>query len=225
MAYQTSDIVTLVQKRIRDANYDKTEIIQYLNDTQNDVFNEYRLNFMTTYQDYTTAASVADITNGTGLPINFLVAIDLINITNGAHNFIPYLDLVPRDLLETTSNGTTISPTSTTSPEAWYKDAGKILMYHPPAAVLTLRLRYYKMPTQLAADADVPALPYSFQELLVVGAAYRILQVKDNYDQAGVLQNKYDEILQKLVNQTAVNQVGQSPQQRINRYNLAKRHF
>lgn len=226
MSYITSSIVASVQKRIRDPAYDTSEIIEYCNDTQNDIFNEYRLNFMEKYQDYTTAASVEDITNGTGLPTDYLIAIDLLNITNGAHNLITYLDVVPRDQLDTTTGITTITTTSTTTPEGWYKYAGKILMYHPPASILTVRLRYYKMPTLLTTDDTIlPALPYSFREIYVLGAAYRVLQIKDNYDQAGILQNKYDEILAKLVGQTAVNQVGQSAQQRLNRQTVRRRSF
>lgn len=223
MAYQLSSIITLVQQRIKDTQYSASEITQYINDTQNDVFNEYRLGFMEASQDYTTVANVADITNGVGLPANYLVAIDLLNTSDGLQVLIPYKDVNYLDQLVT-------SPTDTyqlgsNTPGFWYKYGGTIHIYPTPTTSFDVTLRYYKMPTQLSADADVPDIPYAFQELLVVGAAYRVMQVKDNYDIAGILQNKYDEILQKLVNMTAVNQVGKSPQVRINRYATSKRHF
>jgi len=223
MAYILADIINRVQQRVRDTSYNGDEITQYLNDTQNDIFNEYRLNFMETSQDYTTVSNVSDITNSTGLPDNYLVAIDLVDISNTNPVIIPYKDI--RDLDELYVSPDT-SPTVTTNrPQFWYKYAGTINLYPTPNAAYSLRLRYYKMPTQLADDSDIPELPYSFQEALVCGAAYRVMQVKDNYDKAAILQNKYDEILQKLVGQTAVNQVGQSPTQRINRYAVAKRNF
>lgn len=220
MSYLVSDIVSLVQKRVKDTNYDSSEIISYLNDTQNDVFNEYRLNFMEASQNYTTAANVTDITNGVGLPANFLVGIDLLNVTGGGQKLINYRDV---SYLDTVTNNS--SPTSSNNPRFWYKYGNTINIYPTQTTVLNLTLRYYKMPTLMTLLTDIPSLPYSFQELYVVGAAYRILQIKDNYDQAAILQNKYDEILQKLVGQTAVNQVGQSPSQRINRYAVVKRHF
>jgi hypothetical protein len=61
--------------------------------------------------------------------------------------------------------------------------------------------------------------------MLVVGAAYRVLQVKDNYDQAGILENKYNELLQKLVVKSSVHQVGTGTTIRINRRKLGKTSF
>jgi hypothetical protein len=219
MSYQLVDIVSLVQKRVRDTNYDTSEIIQYINDTQNDVFMEYRLPFMETTQNYTTVANVTDITNGSGVPSNYLVAIDLLNVTGGNQTLIPFRDISALDDIDQTSGSTS------TSPEFWYMYGQTPRLYPTISTALSLTLRYYKMPTQLSANSDIPALPYAFQELLVVGAAYRVMQVKDNYDQAAILQNKYDEILAKLVSNTAVRQVGQSAQQRLNRVTVTKRHF
>lgn len=219
MSYTLTDIVSLVQKRVRDTNYDTSEIIQYINDTQNDVFMEYRLPFMETTQNYTTVANVTDITNGSGLPANYLVALDLLDVTGGNQTLIPFRDINALDDIDQTSGSTS------TSPDFWYMYGQTIRLYPTISTALSLTLRYYKMPTQLSANSDIPALPYAFQELLVVGAAYRVMQVKDNYDQAAILQNKYDELLQKLVSNTAVRQVGSSAQQRINRVSVSKRSF
>lgn len=223
MAYDLGTITTLVQQRIRDTNYSTSEITQYINDTQNDICGEYRLNFMEAYQDYTTVANVADITNGAGLPTNFLVAIDLVNITSGAYSGIPYKDIQTLDLLNNSPEGSLTLGSG--YPLAWYMYARSAYFYPTQSSAYTVRFRYYKSPTLLSGSSDVPLIPQMFQEILVLGAAYRVMQVKDNYDQAGILQNKYDELLAKLVNQTAVNQVGTSPRQRINRYSLAKRNF
>jgi hypothetical protein len=221
--YQLSTLVDLVRKRVRDPNYDGTEITQYLNDTQNDVCNEYRLKFMETYHDYTTVANVADITNGTGLPTNFQVGIDMVDITAGGYTFIPYKDIVSLDQIY--GNPTDSIPLTANNPTYWYMYAGVPQLFPVPTTSKTLRFRYYLSPTDLANDGDVPIIPAAFKEVLVLGAAYRVLQIKDNYDQAGILQNKYDEILQKLVNQRSVNQVGSSQTARINRYSIAKRNF
>lgn len=218
MAYQTSDIVTLVQKRVRDSNYDSTEIVGYLNDTQNDVFNEYRLPFMETIQNYTVTIGVSDITNNGGLPTNYTQAIDLTNTYTSNEGVIRYKDTTEIDTLYPDPDDTTVNVSGV--PKYWYFYAQTIKLFPVPDKAYTLTLRYYKKPTLLSANSDVPSIPSQFQELLVVGAAYRVLQVKDSYDQASVLQNKYDELLQKLVMQTAQNQVGQPHQMAINRYQV-----
>lgn len=223
MAYQTSDIVTLVQKRVRDTGYDTTEIKQYLNDTQNDIFNEYRLPFMQTSQTYTLTPNISDITNGVGLPSNYTQAIDLVNTYMSSEQLIPYKQVTSLDYDYPDEDDVTAHPAGI--PQYWYFYTEVIKVFPVPDKAYTVTLRYYKKPSLLSADTDVPSLPSQFQELLVVGAAYRVLQVKDNYDQAAILQNKYDEILAKLVMQNAQSQIGYPTKMRINRYPTGKRNF
>lgn len=223
MAYTTGTIVTRVQQRIQDTGYSSTEIKSYINDTQNDVYNEYRLPFMQTTQNYTLTANVSDITNGVGLPDNYVQALDLILTTNGREKTLEYVDVRTIDGFYPDADDTTRNPANV--PNKWYFYGETIKVFPVPNAAYTITLRYYKKPTELSSDADVPEIPSEFQELLIVGATYRVLQVKDNYDQAGVLQNKYDEILQKLVTKFSQPQVGSPTRMRINRYGLGKANF
>lgn len=214
MSYNTGSLVTKVQRRIRDTGYSSAEIKEYINDSQNDVYNEYRLRFMEDSEDYTLAVGVSDLTNGAGLPTNYVQALDIINTTAGKQSTLIYTDI--RNINDLTATG---------EPTHWYIFDDVINVYPTPTTADTLKLRYYKKPVELSADADVPEIPSEFQELLVVGAAYRCLQVKDNYDQAGILQNKYDEILDKLVYKYSQSQVGQPTIMRINRNAQSKTNF
>lgn len=223
MSYQTGDIVTKVQQRIRDTGYSSTEIKNYINDTQNDVFNEYRLPFMQTNQDYTLTIGESDITNGDGLPTNYVQAINLVITTNGQERVLTYRDF--REIDRNTPDPNDEDIHARGEPDEWYFYAETIRVYPEPDAAYTLTLRYYKKPTLLSADSDVPEIPSEFEELLVVGAAYRVLQVKDNYDQAAILENKYMELLQKLVMKFSRAQVGKPTVMRINRRALGKAHF
>jgi hypothetical protein len=223
VAYTTGDIVTRTQQRIRDTGYSSTEIKSYINDAQNDVFNEYRLPFMQAVQLYTLVSGDSDITNGVGLPTNYVQALNLTLTSTGQETVLPYRDIREIDELYPDPDDTTVNPTG--PPAMWYYYADTIKVYPVPNTAYTVSLQYYKKPTELSADGDVPELPPEFQELLVLGAAYRVLQVKDNYDQAGVLQNKYDEILQKLVVKFSQPQVGAPTRMRINRYAVGKSNF
>lgn len=223
MSYQLSDIVTKVRLRVRDTNYSSTEITNYINDTQNDVFNEYRLPFMQATQTYTLSAGVSDITNGSGLPANYVQALDLTLTSEGREKVIPYQDVRVIDNNYPDPDDTTANPSNV--PAYWYYYADTIKVYPAPNSAYTVSLRYYKKPTLLDEDADVPEIPSEFEELLVMGASYRVLQVKDNYDQASILQSKYDEILQKLVNKYSVNQVGSPLRMRVNRRAVGKQNF
>lgn len=223
MSYICGDIVTRVQQRVKDTGYSSTEIKSYLNDTQNDVFNEYRLPFMETTQNYTLTIGVSDITNGSGLPTNYVQAIDLVVTTAGQERVVTYKDIREIDNFTPDPDDTVAHPQNT--PLYWYLYALTPRVYPVPNIAYTITLRYYKKPTLLSSDSDVPSLPSEFEELLVVGAAYRVLQVKDNYDQAGILQNKYDELLQKLVVKYSQPQVGAPTTMRINRRAVGSSHF
>lgn len=223
MSYTTGDIISRVQQRVRDTSFSSSEIIGYLNDTQNDVFNEYRLPFMQATQIYTLTVGTSDITNGSGLPANYVQALDLIVTTAGQERVIEYQDIRQIDDYYPDPDDTTRNASNT--PTAWYYYAETIRVFPVPNSAYTLALRYYKKPTLLSANGDEPDLPSEFEELLVVGAAYRVLQVKDNYDQAGILQNKYDELLQKLVMKYSQSQVGTPTRIRINRRALGKKSF
>lgn len=223
MSYITGDIVTKVQLRVRDTGYSSTEIKNYINDAQNDVFNEYRLPFTQATQLYTMTAGVSDITNGGGLPTNYVQALNLTLTSTGYEKVLTYLDVSEINQLYPDPDDTVVNPANV--PSKWYFYADTIKTYPVPLAAYTVSLQYYKKPTILSSDSDVPDLPSEFEELLVVGAAYRVLQVKDNYDQAAILQNKYDEILQKLVVKYSQQQVGAPTRMRINKYAIGKRLF
>lgn len=223
LAYQLSSIVSKVQQRVRDTGYSSGEIINYINDAQNDVFNEYRLRFMQTAQDYTLAQGASDITNGAGLPSNYVQAIDLVLDSQGRERVIPYRDISWIDQNFPDPEDTATHPEGV--PQYWYIYGDTIRVYPVPDAAYEVTLRYYKKPTILENDEDVPEIPSEFEEMLVSGAAYRVLQVKDNYDQATIHQNKFDEQLLKLVVKYSVPQVGSPQRMRINRHALGKTFF
>lgn len=223
MPYTLSNIVSRVQLRIRDTGFSTSEIKNYINDTQNDVFNEYRLPFMQTTQDYTLTANQADITNGSGLPSNFVQAVSLTLTSSGLEKVLTFREFREMDDLYPDYENSTVY--SANIPSDWFLYGQTAKVFPEPNSAYTVTLRYYKKPTVISDDAAVPEIPSEFEELLIVGAAYRVLQAKDNYDQAGILQNKYDEILQKLVVKYSQPQVGRPKIMRINRVSVGPTRF
>ena len=218
MVYNLGTVVTRVQNRVKDTGFSSTIIKNYINDTQNDIFNEYRLRFMETTQNYTLAAGASDITNGSGLPTNFVQAIDLTLTSSGLEKILTYKNYKEIDFTYPDPTDTSANPSNV--PNCWYLYGNTIRLYPAPNSDYTVTLRYYKRPTELEDDADVPEVPSEFQEALILGAAYRVLQTKDNYDQAAVLENKYFELLTKLASRYSLAQTGHATQMRINRHAL-----
>lgn len=220
MPYTLGDLTTRVQNRVKDTGFSSTLVNEYLNDAQNDVFNEYRLPFMEATQAYTLTANDSDITSGNGLPSNYVQAINLTLTTNDKEKQLIYMPFqtIDQDYPDPDDD-------TTGTPNYWYDYDETIRVYPEPDQGYTVSLKYYKKPTEMTSDDDVPEVPSQFAELLVLGAAYRVLQVKDNYDQAAILENKYNEHLVKLAVRYSQAQVGTPTVMRINRRELGKQNF
>ena len=96
--------------------------------------------------------------------------------------------------------------------------AGNIHLWPRPDKAYALLLRYKKRPSELVNSTDVPLLPQEFRELLVIGAAFRIFEIKDDFVQASYLKSRYDELAMKLVQRYSRKQTGAPSIMRINRY-------
>ena len=223
MAYNTGNLISQVQTRIRDTGFSSTTILQLINDTQNDVFNEYNFPFMQTSTTFALTIGDEDITSGSGLPANYSVAQHLTLTTGGQESNIPIVDL--RWIEENYPDYTDSTRWPAGVPRCAFYANGTLNVFPVPDAAYNITLTYRKTATELTGDDDVPEIPSAFSELLVVGAAYRVMQIKDNYDIAGVLQNKYDEILQKLAVRYNKIQVGAPKIMRINRRAVGKKNF
>lgn len=223
MAYNVGSLINRVQNRVRDQGFSSTTILQLLNDTQNDVFNEYNFPFMQTGTNFVLTVEDEDITSGAGLPANYVIAQHLTLTTGGTDSNIPFVDF--RWVEENYPDPTDTSRHPAGRPRYAYYANGTVNVYPVPNLAYDVTLTYRKKATELSGDDDVPEIPSEFAELLVVGAAYRVMQIKDNYDIAGILQNKYDEILQKLAVRYNQLQVGTPKRMRINRRGVGKANF
>lgn len=200
MAYQLSDIATRIQDRVRDASYPPTTIYGYINDTQNAVANEYDLMFWeATPQTYTLGVGVQDVTNGAGLPTGFIRPLNIRITTLGSVRTLVYIDY--RDLEELHPNQ---ENDSAGTPRFWTRYGNTVSVYPKPDQAYTVKMRWMRMPTQLSADADVPEIPFSFEELLIYGGGQRVFEDKDMESKADNFQNKVTLETTKLVNKYAI---------------------
>jgi hypothetical protein len=83
--------------------------------------------------------------------------------TNGQERVLEYKDIRTIDNYYPDPDDTTRN--ASTAPRQWYYYAQTIRTFPVPDQAYTLTLRYYKKPTLLSADADVPSLPSEFEEL------------------------------------------------------------
>lgn len=204
MAYTLVDIATRAATRAADTGFTAAEAKKFVNDTQNAVANEYILRFWESAQSYTLTTNVADITNGVGLPSDFVSCIALRITTAGKQNVLDRVDFYKfqKDNPAWDSDAAGV-------PYCWYILGNTISVYPKPDAAYTMHMRFQMRPSQLTSDAHVPTIPSEFEELLIYGAAYRMFEERDLDEKAALFQGKYEVEVAKLVNRYSDRQLGQ----------------
>lgn len=170
---------------------------------------------METSTTFTLSAGSSDLTAGAGLPTDFVRVIDVTLTTSGYEKLLPYKEIAESDLNNPDQDDTSINPENV--PEYWYMFAGTPRVFPVPNSAHTIKLRYEKSPSELTNSTDVPDVPVQFREYLILAASGRVLETKDNYDQAAYLLSRADTIARKLVSKLSRKQTGQPRIMPINR--------
>lgn len=84
---------------------------------------------------------------------------------------------------------------STAQPDKYYIRAGNIGFWPSPGDVYTVLIDYYKIPTELSADADVPIVPIAYREALVQYALSLEHDFNTDPDLAQKAMNRYEQIV------------------------------
>lgn len=80
-------------------------------------------------------------------------------------------------------------------PERYYLRAGNIGLWPQPDAVYTLRVDYYKVPTELSSDSDEPIIPEGYREALEKYALSAEHDYNSDPDLAVKAMNEYEQIV------------------------------
>lgn len=215
MAYNLASIRDKVlNDKLDDTTYDPAIIDDFINDAQRSIFNTYELPFQEAEDDDTIASGDFEI----DFPDDYQREQALIivgpnnSIRDITRNYLPWRKFINSYPLP--SNNTPGAPMM------WTVHAGRVLLSRPADQNYQYVLWYIKSPAELSDDADVPEIPESFQEILVLGAYYRVLERNEDFDLAAFYKTgEYAEELDKMVARLMPTQVGtptvmSQPQQR-----------
>lgn len=199
-------------------------MLDHLSDELYDIYNEYPNLFpVQTSTSYVMTVNDEDITSGNGLPDTFSQGVTVEITTLGYETVLPIVDFRWLKDNYPDSNDTSAHPANTPRFAYWLDNT--INVFPVPNLAYAVKVTHYSEPDEITSEADIPMLPKRFREMLILGMAYRALQEKDNYDQAGVLQNKRDEILQKFVVKVAQPFMAGPKIMRINRRAVGPSNF
>lgn len=206
MAYTLASIRNRVlDDKLDDTSFDPDIVDRFINDTQRSVFNTYALPF----QEKEWSGIVAEDEYIFEFPEDYqqtqaMIIVDPAgNIKDITNLYMPWKQFIRTyPLPNTYTNG---------APGVWTSHANRLRFTHKLDDDYTLSLWYLKKPTELSADGDIPEIPSEFEEVLVLGAYYRVLERNEDFDLAAFYKNgDYTDELEKMVGRYGQRQTGKT---------------
>lgn len=188
--YNLGGLTNRMKARLKDAEYDETDITQFLNDAYFEILGDAEYQFLEKVYVATTQQGGPLL-----LPKDFQQTI-LLTADNGKGlytlNYISKDDFFAQEREASTKNYK-------------YTIFGNNLFYCVPNIAddevdgeeqfYTLKLYYLAKPVALVNPTDKPVIPAEFGEALLLGALCRAEQCRDNFDYAQIYENKKNELI------------------------------
>lgn len=201
MSYIFTDLKTKLQTQVGDPNLDDTVAGDALNHSQQEIFGKFDLTLNSGSQ--TNSVTAATNTLASALPTDFqrVSSLYISSPAALAADLTPYF-LKIKDFREQYPNAGTY-----TGPLQWWSYWTSIEFSTLASATVTVKLDYIKTIPFLSAGSDVPTIPQSFEELLLLGAKIRIYEQKEDFDYANQFTNRYADLLEAFTSRYSTRQV------------------
>lgn len=200
MAFIYGDLKTKLQTQIGDPNLADSVTGDALNYTQQSIFNTHDLTLNSAQSTNTVTAGTN--TFASSLPSDFQRFVNL-RITSPAglaSNLKDYY-MTPDAFRSTYPS---ISGTGT--PTYWTYWTNVEFSTNADQNY-TLTFDYIKSVPLMSTSTDVPTIPESFEELLILGAKIRIYEQKEDFDYAAQFTNRFADLLEAFIIRYSTRQV------------------
>lgn len=200
MAYTLTDLKTKLRTQIGDSSIDSTILLDALNYTEQSIFNTVELTLNSTYQSNTVAAGANTLTTALPSDLQKITALYITSPTAYAQDLTECF-VSPKEFRK-------MYPlVNTTNPLKYWTFWTGVEFSTLADQEHTIRIDYTKSVPLLSADSDVPTIPQSFEELLIVGAKMKIYEQKEDFDYAGQFQTRYGDLLEAFLTRYSTRQV------------------
>lgn len=201
MSYIFTDLKTKLQTQIGDPNLDDSVAGDALNYTQQSIFDTFDLTLNSDTQVNAVAQGANVLT--TALPTNFqrISSLYITSPTAYANDLTDYFMKI-KDFRSTYPNSGTFAGVL----RDWSFWTSVVFALNANVAY-TVNIDYIKYIPTLSVGTDVPTIPQSFEELLVLGAKMRIYEQKEDFDYAQKYTNRYADLLEAFTTRFSTRQV------------------
>lgn len=202
MSYIFNDLKTKLQTQIGDANLSTTVAGDALNYTQQSIFNTFDL----TLNSASSTNSVLAGTNvfSTSLPADFQRFINMrVTAPAGLEKNLKGYFMTPDKFREVYPAAGVTGAGGLSNWTYWTQ----VEFSNDADQDYSIGFDYIKSVPQMSAISDVPTIPESFEELLMLGAKIRIYEQKEDFDYAAQYANRYADLLEAFTVRYSTRQV------------------
>lgn len=201
MAYTFGDLKTKLQTQIGDPLLSDSVAGDALNYTQQSVFDTFDLTLNSAQQ--TNSVTVNTNTLASALPSNFQ------RVSSLYISSPPALATDLTDYFVTVKDFRTQYPNAGTytGPLQWWTFWTTIEFAVNANTTVTVKLDFIKTIDFMSDTSDVPTIPQSFEELLMLGAKIRVYEQKEDFDYANQFTNRNADLLEAFVTRYSTRQV------------------
>lgn len=200
MAYDANSLYLRVQNKLDDPAFSTTVLLDFLNDTEREVYNRYRIN--TAEQQVDTITTTAGSRALTGLPgavgvvVGQYISLRIILPVNYS-TLLPYVEYEDADKYYPNYQLLGQGP-----PIAWFIFDGVPTLLNNADKSYTISAKYTILPTPLVAGTDTPNIPEEYSEIEVLGMYARALEFNDEYQQASIIRTQFRQLCTDYVDAT-----------------------
>jgi hypothetical protein len=196
LAYDLADLTTSVQDDLKDSSFSSTRIRRYLNHGQRVIFGRHDFRFVE--KSYSGAMATGDLSITQQTDHQNTIRLTLADPSDATivlvfdeTNYLPHRDFFVRY--------PNVSAQSNAAPTEWTEFGNKIYFNTEVDKAYNFVQHYYRNPTSMSADADIPDVPETFRELLELWADYRGEKYRGNHDVAATYRQEFEDGLEDMV--------------------------
>lgn len=200
MAYNFADLKSELKTEIGDPNASDTILGNALNNAEQDIFNTFELTLNSAQTTNTLAASANTLTSALPSDLQTIRRLYITSPSGSVADLTPYFLTVDDFRYKFPVVNTSSIPTYWTF---WDEVEFSVLADQ----AYTIGLDYTKSVSLMSDTTDVPTVPQSFKEMLMLGAKIRIYEAKEDFDFAAQFKNRFATLQENFITRYGGRQV------------------
>lgn len=182
-----SDVRQAVRSNLDDMQYDGTKIDNAINWFQFELFNDTRTSLMETTTNLTLGAGAASVAmpTDTQLLLNLTVTVPTV--------YSIWKKKTEQQTFDERYPGFDVY--TARAVDEWTTFGNSLRFSAPAAAQTTIRVDYLRRPVKATADAPTLEVPDQYEELVVLGAQARVMEVNEDFAEASQIRANMEPLM------------------------------